>query len=101
MSTSFDDILKKGKSAGNAADPKKAWKDCITMLMFELHRLNEMYGDNFTHHLMIEQQKCATCGKSTFLIAVREWDNHKRVLKFHKGDWKAGGDGKYYCEKCK
>ena len=101
MSTSFDDILKKGKSAGSAADPKQTWKDCITTIMYELHRLNQMYGDNFTHHLMVEQKKCEDCGIVTFILAVREYDNHKRVLKFHKGDWKAVGEGRYRCDQCK
>ena len=100
--SNFNDILKKGKQAGNTADPKKAWMDCITNIMFDLHRLNNMYGDNFAHHTMIEQKKCDTCGVCTFIIAVRELDNSKKVLKFHKSDWKPSGkEGAYLCERCK
>jgi len=101
MGSNFDDILQKGKTAGGATEPKKLWKNCITTLMYELHRLNQMYGDNFTHHLMIEQKKCDKCEIATFIVAVREYGNHKRVLKFHKGDWIAVGEGVYRCESCK
>jgi len=101
MGTSFDDILKKGKSVGTVDGSKKAWKDCITTLMHELHRLNYMYGDDFAHHVLIEQKKCDGCGVATFLITVREINDHKKVLRFHKGDWKPIDEGRYHCEKCK
>lgn len=99
--SNFDDILKKGKQAGSTADPKEAWKGCITNIMYELHRLNYMYGDNFNHHAMIEQKKCDTCGECTYILAVREINDHKKVLKYHKGDWKPHGEGKYLCNRCK
>ena len=97
----FNEILKNGQKAVSTSDPKKEWKDCITNIMFEIHRLNKMYGDEMSHHLMVEQKKCNDCGTTTFILAVREWDDHKRVLKFHKANWKAAGEGKYFCEDCK
>ncbi len=99
--SNFDDILKKGKQAGNVIDPKQSWKNCISNIMYELHRLNSMYGDNHAHHSMVEQKKCEGCGLCTYILAVRELDDHKKVLKYHKGDWKPSGEGKYFCDRCK
>lgn len=99
--SNFDDILKKGKQAGSVIDPKRSWKECVTAIMYELHRLNNMYGDSFAHHSMVEQKKCEVCGVCTFILAVRELDDHKKVLKYHKADWKPSGEGKYLCEICK
>lgn len=99
--SNFDDILKKGKKAGSKADPKASWKECISIIMHELHRLNSMYGDNFSHHAMIEQKKCDMCGMCTYILAVRELDDTKKVLKYYKGDWKPFDKGKYLCTKCK
>ena len=101
MSTSFDDILKKGKQAGSVVDPKDEWKLVITNLMFELHYLNAMYKDLKTHHVAIEQQRCDKCREATFIISVRDWDDRGRALKFHKGNWKAINKDIYICEKCK
>lgn len=100
--SSFDEILKKGKQAavGNN-NPKNAWKVCITNIMYELHRLNKMYGKDLEHHLLVEQRKCEKCGLASFIVAVRDFDNRKRVIKFHKGDWKAIDKDKYHCDKCK
>lgn len=101
MSTSFDDILNKGKQAATTVDPKDEWRNHITNIMFELHALNEMYKDLNSHHLAVEQQKCASCKAATFILSVRDWDDRGKALKFHRGNWKAVDSNSYLCDKCK
>lgn len=102
MSKSFDDILKKGKDAVNPTnDPKNEWTNTIAIIMQELHRLNGIYGDTKTHYVSVEQRKCITCGEATFIVVTKDFDNHKRTLKFHKSNWKSTETDKYQCDKCK
>jgi len=101
MKKTFDDILKKGKNVAGASDPEQEWKDCINILMHEIHRLNQMYSDDYKHHVSIEQSKCDRCGKASFLICVHDYNDHSRAKKYYKGDWQPVGDSKYHCDNCK
>lgn len=97
----FDDILKKGKKAVSNSNPKQFWKAYVTSVMQGLHALNDMYGKKANHHLLVEQKKCDECGEATFILAIKDLDNHKQVLRFHKGDWESFDKNKYRCPACK
>lgn len=100
MAKSFDEILKKGKGVANEHDPEKKWKDSVSRLMYELHNLNRMYGDDKKHHIKVVHKKCSKCKAATFIISVEELKDQSKTINFHKGDWKAVGS-EYHCDQCK
>jgi len=100
--TDFDDILKKGrKSAAPTGNPKQSWKDAIGVVLYSLHNLNLMYGDEYKNHIhSLEKEKCSRCGRVTYLLTVDNIDGSSIVaLKFHAGHWKSVNSG-YVCDKC-
>ena len=102
MSNSFDDILKKGKSAAvEKPDDKKKWNRAISNILNELESLNSMYGDDKKHHVLVELGKCDKCGKATFVITVKNLNDRKKGTRFHRSDWASVGTNKYLCDKCK
>ena len=101
----FDEILTKGKSkvkgSAGTKTKKDLWKEHISLLITVMTKLNNMYGDDTKHHFLIEQAKCSKCGKATYLIAIRDIENHKQVIRFHNSSWKVVSKDTYHCEICK
>lgn len=99
--TDFDDILKKGKgAAAPAATPKQGWKDAIGVVLYALHNLNILYGDEYASHIhSLEKAKCSRCGRVTYLLTVDDLNGGTHALKFHAGHWKSVNSG-YVCDKC-
>lgn len=99
---SFDEILKEGKDkAKTTVSPLKKWKSHINTIMDSLHKLNELYDNDDEHHLKIEQHSCERCKKASFVLAIRDINNRKRVIRFHRANWEAVDKGVYYCSACK
>lgn len=98
----FDEILEEGKNrVVKPGSPHKKWKDCINTLMDTLHTLNGMFGTTKEHQVKIRTTNCNKCKAASFIIAVRDVSNRDRIIKFHRGNWKAEDGNIYYCEKCK
>jgi len=101
MTKSFDKILRKGKKAVTNASPDAIWKQYIGMVLYDLHRVNALYGKDEMHHIAIKQIKCDSCSVATFLAMVRDVSDPQRAIKFHLGEWRAIDDDHYLCPKCK
>ncbi len=101
MGTSFDKILIKGKHAANKHNPEDVWKSLIGLVLYDLHRVNELYGKDSSHHIAIKQIKCEKCDTATFLALVRDLDEKQRAIKFHLGNWQAISEDSYLCPNCK
>ena len=99
---SFDDILKEGKDKAKVSvDSLKTWRMHVRNLMNTLHELNDMYDSNEVHHLKVDLCQCQKCNTASFILSVRDIDNSKKIIKFHKEKWRALERGKYYCEACR
>jgi len=97
----FDDILKEGKGkVTDSSTKKKKWKKHINNIMEELHMLNNVYGSDTTHNLNVEPVVCKKCKVASYILAVRDLDNHQKVTRFHKNKWESLGKKAYYCNKC-
>lgn len=101
MSTSFDDILKKGKDrAVGPADPRINWKHKVYNLMKGLLELNEAYGNN-KHNVKIEICVCDKCLKASYVVMVRDFNDDSRIIRFHQSGWNHLGKSLYNCDECK
>jgi len=99
---SFDEILKEGKDkVKETSNPLKKWRRHINVLMDSLHKLNGLYGDESEHHLKVEQYNCERCTKASFVLAIRDINNHKKVIRFHRSNWEPVDKGIYHCNSCK
>ena len=102
MSKSFDEILKEGKDKAKVSvDSLKNWRINVRSLMNILHELNSMYSSNEMHHLKIDSFKCKRCSAASFVLSIRDLNNAKKIIKFHKEKWYTPEKGVYYCDKCK
>lgn len=98
----FDEILKEGKDKAKViANPSKEWRNCINIVMDSLHKLNALYGNKKTHHIKVETYNCTKCKEASFVLAVRDINNQKRIIRYHKTKWEVANKGEYYCEQCK
>lgn len=103
--SNFDEILKRGKSKVRTSNSPKSkkdiWKEHISLLITIMTRLNGMYGVDDKHHFLVEQTKCQKCSKATYLVAIRNIEDTKQVIKYHNSSWKLIGKDAYRCESCK
>lgn len=102
--SNFDEILKKGKSkakVSNTKTKKDVWKEHISVLITIMTRLNGMYGADDKHHFLVEQTKCQKCNKATYLVAIKNIEDPKQIIKYHNSAWKAVGKDVYHCDSCK
>ena len=101
----FDEILTKGKGkvkgSGGTKTKKDIWKENISLLITIMTKLNAMYGADDKHHFLVEQAKCGKCSKVTYLIAIRDIENNKQVIRFHNSSWKVVSKDTYHCDVCK
>lgn len=102
MSTSFDDLLKKGKSKveGINSKPESLLEDYIFDIMELAHKINALYGHDKAHHLHLEGIKCSKCNLTSFKLNVRDPKDPKRTLKYYRKGWKNIGKQKYRCPEC-
>ena len=111
MSINFDDLLKKAKkNVSPGTSEKDLWNECINVIMHAVHKLNEMYVGKIVkngrvqknkHNIRLEQAACKDCSEPMFVLAVRQFDDMGKVMRYHKGGWKYLGENKYYCDKCR
>jgi len=99
---SFDEILQDGKdNASETLSSSGSWKDHVNTIMESLHKLNEMYGNDEIHNVKVELKNCKKCNRASFVLAVRDINNVKRVIRFYKAKWSPIEKGTYFCETCK
>jgi len=102
MTKSFDQILNDGKDrVAGQQSIYNDWKEQVSIIMNALHKLNSMYGNDDIHNIKIELKNCKKCNKASFILAARDLNNTKRIMRFHKTKWIAIERGVYYCGVCK
>ena len=102
MVKSFDDILKEGKKkVSGTPNKQKEWRKRINNIMDEVHSLNRLYNNSKSHHLKLEFVECKKCKIVSYVMALRDIHDEKKVVRFHKNRWKPLGKGVYYCNKCR
>jgi len=101
--SNFDEILKKGKDAVAAMpslNQREKWKHGMGLVIAWLQYMNEMYGNDKTHHMTVDLENCEICGKAAFIIAAGDIDDQSINLNFSSGDWEVV-EGVLHCPKCK
>ena len=100
--SNFDDILKKGKDKATGESIKqKDWRKLINSVMDDIHALNSLYDNDKYHHVNLEPIDCKKCRNVSFVLAIRDMKNSKKLNRFHKSKWQAVKKGVYNCDKCK
>jgi len=102
MTKNFDTIVKEGKDKVNTGKSKKdIWKDCISAMINLSTKLNAMYGIDDKHHFMLEHSKCQKCNRAAYLLAIKNIEDPKQIIRFHNSAWKVISKDVYHCEACK